>query len=243
MRARQMLILVVLAAALTAWWYLDLGRYLRFETLTSGIDELRAWRAAQPAVAAAAYFAAYVAVTGLSLPGAAIMTLAGGALFGFWWALLLVSFASSAGATLAFLVSRLLLRDWVQSRFGTQLKRFNDGFARDGAFYLSQPAPRTRVPILCHQPDRRAAADFRGALLLGIATRHAAGDRGLRECGYAARPARRDPRASSRRRSSRRCCCALAVFPYLARAILRRRAAVAACAACAGPASSIRTWW
>jgi uncharacterized membrane protein YdjX (TVP38/TMEM64 family) len=136
MRARQLLILVVLAAALTAWWYLDLGRYLRFETLTSGIDELRAWRAAQPAVAAAAYFAAYVAVTGLSLPGAAIMTLAGGALFGFWWALLLVSFASSAGATLAFLVSRLLLRDWVQSRFGTQLKRFNDGFARDGAFYL-----------------------------------------------------------------------------------------------------------
>ena len=78
----------------------------------------------------------YVAVTALSVPGAAVMTLAGGALFGFWYALLLVSFASSIGATLAFLVSRLLLRDWVQGKFGRQLRAFNAGFAKDGAFYL-----------------------------------------------------------------------------------------------------------
>jgi uncharacterized membrane protein YdjX (TVP38/TMEM64 family) len=75
-------------------------------------------------------------VTGLSVPGAAVMTLAGGALFGFWYALLLVSFGSSVGATLAFLVSRTLLRDWVQERFGRQLAAINQGFAKDGAFYL-----------------------------------------------------------------------------------------------------------
>ena len=78
----------------------------------------------------------YIAVTALSLPGAVIMTLAGGALFGFWYALLLVSFASSIGATLAFLVSRVLLRDWVQGRFSRQLRAVNEGFAKDGAFYL-----------------------------------------------------------------------------------------------------------
>ena len=75
-------------------------------------------------------------LTGLSLPGAAIMTLAGGALFGFWYALVLVSFASSIGATLAFLVSRILLRDWVQGRFARQLRAVNEGFEKDGAFYL-----------------------------------------------------------------------------------------------------------
>jgi len=83
-----------------------------------------------------AYFLLYVVVTALSLPGAAVMTLAGGALFGFWPALLVVSFASSFGATLAFVVSRFLLRDWVQARFGERLKAVNEGVAREGAFYL-----------------------------------------------------------------------------------------------------------
>ena len=136
MRPKQLVIIAVLAVAFAAFWYFDLGRYLNFETMTGSIEELRAWRAANPALAAGAFFAAYVAVTGLSLPGAAIMTLAGGALFGFSVALLLVSFASSLGATLALLVSRLLLRDWVQGRFGRQLSAVNRGFERDGAFYL-----------------------------------------------------------------------------------------------------------
>ena len=136
MGRKRVLILCLLAAALAAWWALDLGRWLSFDTLAARADELRAWRAAQPLAAAALFFATYIAVTALSLPGAAVMTLAGGALFGFWQALLLVSFASSIGATLAFLVSRLLLRDWVQGRFGRQLRSINRGFARDGAFYL-----------------------------------------------------------------------------------------------------------
>jgi pyruvate/2-oxoglutarate dehydrogenase complex dihydrolipoamide dehydrogenase (E3) component/uncharacterized membrane protein YdjX (TVP38/TMEM64 family) len=78
----------------------------------------------------------YVAVTGLSLPGAAIMTLAAGAIFGLAWGTVIVSFASTLGATLAFLASRYVLRDWVQGRFGEKLKPVNDGIAREGAFYL-----------------------------------------------------------------------------------------------------------
>jgi len=77
-----------------------------------------------------------VAVTGLSLPGAAIMTLAGGAIFGLLWGTLIVSFASSIGATLAFLASRFVLRDWVQQRFGRQLRPINEGFDKEGGFYL-----------------------------------------------------------------------------------------------------------
>ena len=82
------------------------------------------------------YLLVYVLVTALFLPGAAVMTLAGGALFGFWPALLVVSFASTIGATLALLVSRFLLRDWVQGRFGDRLKAINAGIEAEGAFYL-----------------------------------------------------------------------------------------------------------
>jgi uncharacterized membrane protein YdjX (TVP38/TMEM64 family) len=86
--------------------------------------------------AATVYFLAYVAITAFSIPGAAVVTLLGAALFGFWFSLLLVSFASTVGATLAFLSSRYLLRDWVQSRFGEKLVAINQGVKKDGAFYL-----------------------------------------------------------------------------------------------------------
>ncbi len=89
-----------------------------------------------PRQSAALYFVLYVLVTTLSLPGAALLTLLGGALFGLWPGILLVSFASTLGATLAMLVSRYLLRDWVQHRFAGQMRTVNDGVARDGAFYL-----------------------------------------------------------------------------------------------------------
>jgi pyruvate/2-oxoglutarate dehydrogenase complex dihydrolipoamide dehydrogenase (E3) component/uncharacterized membrane protein YdjX (TVP38/TMEM64 family) len=129
-------VITVIAAAFIAWFYFDLGQFLQFEVLQQRIGELRGWYARNPLLAGLIYFAVYVAVTALSVPGAAVMTLAGGALFGFWYALLLVSFASTIGATLAFLVSRVLLRDWVQGRFGRQLRVVNEGFAKDGAFYL-----------------------------------------------------------------------------------------------------------
>ncbi|KII77093.1 TVP38/TMEM64 family protein [Vibrio renipiscarius] len=87
-------------------------------------------------LAAALYFFAYLAITAFSIPGAAVVTLLGAALFGFWTSLVLVSFASTLGATLAFLSSRFLLRDWVQRKFGDKLSAINQGVEKDGAFYL-----------------------------------------------------------------------------------------------------------
>jgi pyruvate/2-oxoglutarate dehydrogenase complex dihydrolipoamide dehydrogenase (E3) component/uncharacterized membrane protein YdjX (TVP38/TMEM64 family) len=133
---KQLLVLIIFGLALFAWIALDLGQYLQLSVVQARMEELQTWYADNPLLAGFAYFCVYVAVTGLSVPGAAVMTLAGGALFGFWYALLLVSFGSSIGATVAFLVSRTLLRDWVQARFGRQLQALNSGFAKDGAFYL-----------------------------------------------------------------------------------------------------------
>ncbi len=136
MSTKKIAVVSIIVLVLGAWFYLDLGQFLQFEVLQQRIGDLRGWYTNNPLLAGVIYFAVYVAVTALSVPGAAIMTLAAGALFGFWYALLLVSFASSIGATLAFLVSRVLLRDWVQGKFSRQLRAFNTGFERDGAFYL-----------------------------------------------------------------------------------------------------------
>ncbi|MGI9834510.1 TVP38/TMEM64 family protein [Vibrio vulnificus] len=86
--------------------------------------------------ASISYFVIYVGLTAFSVPGATIVTLLGAALFGFWYSLLLVSFASTIGATIAFLSSRYLLKDWVQARFGDKLSAINQGVEKDGAFYL-----------------------------------------------------------------------------------------------------------
>ena len=129
-------ILALVVTGVASFWYFDLYALLGFEELRARGEELRVLREEHAFASALVFFTLYVAITGLSLPGAAIMTLAGGAIFGFWLAVLLVSFASALGATLAFLVSRTLLRDWVQGRFARQLSSLNRGFARDGAFYL-----------------------------------------------------------------------------------------------------------
>ncbi len=136
MSRKQLIVLALIAVAFGLAIYFDATAYLQFDVLRDKIDEWRHWYEQNPLQAGAIYFVVYVVVTALSLPGAAIMTLAGGALFGFWYALVLASFASSIGATLAFLASRVLLRDWVQARFGRQLRAVNDGFERDGVFYL-----------------------------------------------------------------------------------------------------------
>jgi pyruvate/2-oxoglutarate dehydrogenase complex dihydrolipoamide dehydrogenase (E3) component/uncharacterized membrane protein YdjX (TVP38/TMEM64 family) len=111
-------------------------RYLGFDTLKAQQAALAARHAAHPWATAAAFFAAYVAYTGLSLPGAALLTLLAGAVFGLLGGTVLVSFASAIGATAAFLLARFVLRDWVQERFGPRLAAINRGVARDGAFYL-----------------------------------------------------------------------------------------------------------
>jgi pyruvate/2-oxoglutarate dehydrogenase complex dihydrolipoamide dehydrogenase (E3) component/uncharacterized membrane protein YdjX (TVP38/TMEM64 family) len=110
--------------------------YLDLQYLKAQQDTIDAYFAANPLLTTGIYFAIYVLVTAFSLPGAAVMTLAGGAIFGLLWGTVVVSFASTIGATLAFLVSRYLLRDLVQARFGENLRAVNEGIEKDGGFYL-----------------------------------------------------------------------------------------------------------
>ncbi len=126
----------MVSGLVAAFFVLDLDRYASLAYLKAVHDSAVAFVIAHPWGSRAAYFLTYVVVTGLSLPGAAVMTLAGGAVFGFAWALLLVSFASSLGATVAMMISRTLFRDWVQARFAGQLAVVNEGLRKDGAFYL-----------------------------------------------------------------------------------------------------------
>jgi uncharacterized membrane protein YdjX (TVP38/TMEM64 family) len=133
---KRVAILIALALATVAFFALGLGHYLSLENLQASrahvVDEVQR----NPFGASLAFFALYVLVTGLSLPGAAVMTLAAGAIFGVVWGVVLVSFASAIGATIAFLIARTLLGDWVQKRFGQHLEPINRGFEAEGSFYL-----------------------------------------------------------------------------------------------------------
>ena len=136
MRLRQIVLLLLLAMATGAFVALDLGHYLSFEQLKASQASFAQLHAEQPLAVAAVYFLIYVLATAMSIPGAVVITLAGGAIFGLWQGLLFVSFASTVGATLAFLASRFLLRDWVEARFGQRLADINAGVNREGGFYL-----------------------------------------------------------------------------------------------------------
>ncbi len=136
MRLKKLALIAALLALIAAFFALDLGQYLNLATLKARQADIAAFRDASPVLATGAYFVIYVLATALSLPGAALLTLAGGAVFGLLWGLLIVSFASTIGATLAFLSARFLLRDWVVKRFGQRLKTIDEGIRRDGAFYL-----------------------------------------------------------------------------------------------------------
>lgn len=133
---KRLLILLAIAALVAGFYALGLNDYLSLEQLKASQARFAELLRRHPVAIPAAYFVIYVLVTAASLPGAAIMTLAGGALFGLWQGLLLVSFASSIGATLAFLVARFLLRETVRTRFGQRLKAIDRGVQRDGALYL-----------------------------------------------------------------------------------------------------------
>ncbi|MBT9490349.1 MAG: FAD-dependent oxidoreductase, partial [Rubrivivax sp.] len=136
MNRSRVLVLLLLVAGIAAFFALGLQRYLTLDYLKTAQGEFSALYAESPGRVIAAYFGIYVAVTALSLPGAAIMTLAGGAIFGLGVGTLVVSFASSLGATLAMLAARYLLRGPVQARFGARLAEIDRGVQRDGAFYL-----------------------------------------------------------------------------------------------------------
>lgn len=134
--SRKVLLVLVLAALVAAFFALDLGRFLSLAALRERQAALAALYARRPLGVLSAYFAAYVLVTALSLPGAAVLTLAAGAFFGLAAGTLVVSFASTLGATLAFLSSRFLLRDAVRRRLGARLAEVQEGIERDGPFYL-----------------------------------------------------------------------------------------------------------
>ncbi len=114
----------------------DLGQYLNLEYLKSQKQLIEDYYQNKPLITMSIYFIAYVIMAALSLPGAVILTLASGAVFGLLTGTILVSFASTIGATLAFLISRTLLRDVIQKKFGDSLASFNEGVKKDGAFYL-----------------------------------------------------------------------------------------------------------
>jgi uncharacterized membrane protein YdjX (TVP38/TMEM64 family) len=133
---KKAILALVLFGAIAAYFIFDLGQYLSLESFKAQQAEIIAAKDANPIVYIAGFFLIYVAVTGLSIPGAAIMSLVAGALFGVVLGTVIVSFASTIGATLAFLSSRYLLRDWVQGKFGERLRAIDDGLAKDGAFYL-----------------------------------------------------------------------------------------------------------
>ncbi|QIQ85414.1 FAD-dependent oxidoreductase [Erythrobacter sp.] len=133
---KKAIVVALIAALVAAYFAFDLGEYLSLEGIKGLAGRVDAIYAENPALVIGGFFLAYVAVTAASLPGAAIMTLAAGALFGLALGTVIVSFASTLGATLAFLASRYVLRDWVEARFGERLKGVNDGLERDGAFYL-----------------------------------------------------------------------------------------------------------
>lgn len=115
---------------------LGLGHYLTLDYLKSSQEKFAVLYSNNQVAVIAVYMLIYIAVTALSLPGAAVMTLAGGAMFGFWVGFVVISFASTIGATLACFVARFLLHDWVQNKFGDRLGAFNEGIRKEGAFYL-----------------------------------------------------------------------------------------------------------
>jgi pyruvate/2-oxoglutarate dehydrogenase complex dihydrolipoamide dehydrogenase (E3) component/uncharacterized membrane protein YdjX (TVP38/TMEM64 family) len=132
----RLAVVLLLVAALVAFFAAGGQRYFSFENLKAQQAALEGWRAAYPWQTALAFFAVYVAFTSLSLPAASLLTLLAGAIFGFGQGVLIVSFASAIGATIAMLAARFVLRDWVQERFGARLLGINRGIEREGAFYL-----------------------------------------------------------------------------------------------------------
>ena len=134
--ASRIILVIAGLAAVAAFFYFDLGRYLTLEFLKGSQENFRDLYLHHQTAFIIGYILIYIAVAALSLPGAAVLTLAGGAVFGFWTGLVAVSFASTIGASIACLVSRFLLRDLVERRFGDKLSAINEGIAREGAFYL-----------------------------------------------------------------------------------------------------------
>ena len=136
MQIKKLLLATLIAIVLILLLFFDVHHYLTLEYLKSSKDKLDVYYQDNPLLALGTYFVIYLASTAFSLPGAAVLSLAGGALFGLTAGTLVVSFASTIGATLAMLIARVLLRDWVKNRFASQMTTINSGMLKEGAFYL-----------------------------------------------------------------------------------------------------------
>ena len=158
-------VIVALAVALGCFYFFDLGRFITLGFVQSQIMALQELRETNFPLAAVLYFSAYVAITAFSIPGAVIITLLGGAVFGLFWGTLLASFASSIGATAAFLIARVLLRDWVQSRFGESLKPINEGIAKGRRVLPLQSANGPLVSVFSGECGNGSDANSRAIVL------------------------------------------------------------------------------
>ena len=136
MSAKKIAVLAALAALAALLVYLGPERYLNLGYVQSQLARLAEYRARHPVAAPLLYAALYVAVTAASIPGALLLTLAAGALFGFLLGSLIVSISATAGATIAFLISRYLFDDWVQKKMGARLAKIREKFREEGALYL-----------------------------------------------------------------------------------------------------------
>lgn len=136
MNRNKIIIVVSISVILALFFFLDLAGFITLENFILQRDRIVAVYEGNPLVTAAIYFLIYIVVTGLSLPVAAMLTLVAGAIFGLFWGVLITSFASSLGATIAFLIARILLRDWVQGKYGQQLTVINRGIEKEGIVYL-----------------------------------------------------------------------------------------------------------
>ncbi|HCY85678.1 MAG TPA: pyridine nucleotide-disulfide oxidoreductase [Desulfobacteraceae bacterium] len=132
----KLIIVAGIIVLIAVFFLFDLDRFLSLSTLKSELDNLRAFYRNNQFFSITVYMVGYILMVSLSLPGATVATLAGGAVFGLWTGLIVVSFASTIGATLAFLVSRYMFRDWVQTRFSSKIKTINKGIQKEGGFYL-----------------------------------------------------------------------------------------------------------
>ena len=133
---KKILIVLVVVLVIASFFLFGFNDLLTLDGIQSRLGQFYEWRSESPLLVGGLFFLAYVLIAAFSLPGAAIMTLLAGALFGLWWGLLLASFASSIGALFAFLASRYLLRDSFQTKFASKLKSINEGIEKDGGFYL-----------------------------------------------------------------------------------------------------------
>jgi pyruvate/2-oxoglutarate dehydrogenase complex dihydrolipoamide dehydrogenase (E3) component/uncharacterized membrane protein YdjX (TVP38/TMEM64 family) len=136
MNKSKIIVALAVVAAIIAYFAFGLGKYFSLDYFKSQQAYITEFYTAHPIQTGLIFFAVYVAAAAVSLPGAALLTLVGGAIFGLTWGTIIVSFASCVGGTLAFLSSKFLLRDWVQSKYGAHLKPINEGVEKEGAFYL-----------------------------------------------------------------------------------------------------------